>query len=133
MTHLFNVDYALLQKILRELLDKKLKTIKEEIVAEIKSSLLKQIKDEVKAISSQFNLIQESYQCRQLNIEIVGLPEAPNENPKTLMVEIAKHAGLQVSFDEIEFAHRVQPFKCTPKHPKALVTTKIYYLTIILK
>ncbi|VVD01974.1 unnamed protein product [Leptidea sinapis] len=143
---------------LEELLDKKLKTIKEEIVAVIKNSLLKQIKDEVKAMSSQFNLIQESYQvlqnehhdlkqdivklqadivekddqiselrhsinkqqqwCRQSNIEIVGLPEAPNENPKTLMVEIAKHAGLELSFDEIEFAHRVQPFKSTPKRPK---------------
>ncbi|VVD03788.1 unnamed protein product [Leptidea sinapis] len=59
--------------------------------------------------------------CRQSNIEIVGLPEAPNENPKTLMVEIAKHAGLELSFDEIEFAHRVQPFQSTPKRPKPLV------------
>ncbi|VVC93979.1 unnamed protein product [Leptidea sinapis] len=69
--------------------------------------------DEISELRHSINKQQQW--CRQSNIEIVGLPEAPNENPKTLMVEIAKHAGLELSFDEIEFAHRVQPFKSTPK------------------
>ncbi|XP_045502922.1 uncharacterized protein LOC123699918 [Colias croceus] len=146
---------------LEQLLDIKLKSIKEEIVAEIKSTILNQIKDEIKAMSSQVKNIENSYQilqnehcdlkqeiikmraditerdnqitelhnslnkqqqwCRQSNIEVIGLPELSNENPKLLITEIANHAGVKLSAEDVEFAHRVQPFKSIPNRPRSLV------------
>ncbi|KAL4720894.1 hypothetical protein ACJJTC_002936 [Scirpophaga incertulas] len=45
------------------------------------------------------------------NIEIVGLPETPNESPVNQAIKIASHAGVQLQPTQVESAYRVQPMK----------------------
>ncbi|XP_046976428.1 uncharacterized protein LOC124542528 [Vanessa cardui] len=59
--------------------------------------------------------------ARMSNLEIVGLPELPKESPINLVIEIAKHAGVTLKYEQIEFASRVQPMQSKPGRPKTLV------------
>lgn len=55
------------------------------------------------------------------NLEIVGLPETSGESPVELVIMIAKHAGVKLSAEEVESAHRVQPMQKVEGRPKPIV------------
>ncbi|KAL4711717.1 hypothetical protein ACJJTC_003484 [Scirpophaga incertulas] len=55
------------------------------------------------------------------NIEIVGLPETPNESPVNLAIKIASHAGVQLQPTQVESAYRVQPMKRVAGRPKPII------------
>lgn len=69
----------------------------------------------------QMQLNKQQQWARLANIEIVGLPETPRESPIDLAIKIAKHAGIELSPDNIESAHRVQPMQKADGRPKPIV------------
>ncbi|CAH0398091.1 unnamed protein product [Chilo suppressalis] len=48
--------------------------------------------------------------ARLQNVEIMGVPEDAEEDTSNIVLSIAKHIGVDVATDELEFAHRIQPY-----------------------
>lgn len=68
------------------------------------------------------SLINKQQQlARSSNLEIVGLPETPNESAAEIVVKIAAHVGIQLQRTQIESAHRVQPMRKIEGRPKPIV------------
>lgn len=52
-------------------------------------------------------LVDLKQYSRNMNVEIQGLPVAPNEDLETVVEDIAKCLEVEVSKDDIDVAHRV--------------------------
>lgn len=85
---------------------------------ELESLALKS-ESELSDLKAQINKQQQW--SRMTNIEVMGLPETKGESPINIIVNIAKHAGVNVKPEEIEFANRVQPMQQKSGRPKSLV------------
>ncbi|CAK1596530.1 unnamed protein product [Parnassius mnemosyne] len=58
---------------------------------------------------------------RQQNIEVFGVPEVKNENPKDIIIKICNHAGVPLNEQDIDFANRVQPLNRIEGRPRVIV------------
>lgn len=76
-------------------------------------------RDKINELQSQINKQQQW--ARMSNIEIVGLPESPNESAADLVVAIANHAGISLQRNQVETAYRVRPMKKVEGRPKPIV------------
>lgn len=84
------------------------------------------IRDENKSLREELQALQvrtkhlEDEQARQeqwarlQNIEVIGVPETKVECAVDVIVQVAAQAGVTVSRDDIEFAHRVQARRPVP-------------------
>lgn len=75
--------------------------------------------NQVSQLRAQIGKQQQT--ARLNNLEVVGLPQTSNESPTNLIIKIAKHAGVDLQLNDIEFAHRVQPLMTVQGRPKPIV------------
>lgn len=69
---------------------------------------------EMKTYETRLKVLEEDNARQQQwfrlnNLEIVGVPETRTEVTCEVVLEVAKHLGVEVNPGEVEFAHRVQP------------------------
>lgn len=69
----------------------------------------------------QEDLGQQQQNDRILNLEIAGVPELKNENLCDMFLRIAKHAGVDMSCNNITHITRVQPRQKTTGRPKNII------------
>lgn len=69
--------------------------------------------EEDKAKSEQWARIQ--------NIEVVGVPEDKNESLPGIIMQIAKHTGVSLQPQDLEFVHRVQAKRRVAGRPRVIV------------
>lgn len=86
-------------------------------------SKLNQYQIRVASLESDFNNHQQW--LRRDNIEVQGVPELKNEKPTDIIIRIATHAGVEMKFDDIVSANRVQPLKpISGRHKNIVVKLK---------
>ncbi|KAL4718715.1 hypothetical protein ACJJTC_017329 [Scirpophaga incertulas] len=81
----------------------------------------KSLDNEERIADLEGQLNKQQQWARMSNIEIVGLPETPNESPVNLAIKIASHAGVQLQPTQVESAYRVQPMKRIAGRPKPII------------
>lgn len=153
-------EYTIVTQI-EQVLDSKLRLLKNEMVEELKSSLIVEFRKELTVVTAKHDQLEISHTkllgehetlkkdfdilekknamdsskildiqaqlnkqqqwARMSNIEIVGLPETPNESAVALAVKIASHVGVQLQPSQIESAYRVQPMQKVEGRPKPIV------------
>ena len=70
-------------------------------------------------LETQFNTNQQW--LRMNNVEIIGVPELKNESVTDIVIRIAKHAGVSLLCEDVEFAHRVQSMQPSSGRSKNIV------------
>lgn len=64
---------------------------------------------------------QQQQWTRLQNIEITGVPENEGESTVSIVQKVARITGVELSADDVEFAHRVQPLRAKAGQSRALV------------
>lgn len=99
----------------------KLHEEKEDLRKNLNTLQTKSMEDHDKILELQSQINKQQQGARMSNIEIVGLPESPNESTEDLVIAIANYAGVTLQCDQIESVHRVQPMRKVEGRPKPIV------------
>ncbi|RVE40802.1 hypothetical protein evm_014547 [Chilo suppressalis] len=90
------------------------------VKVENNSAILKKIQTENTNLDNQIKILQgkinsmeeaslkQEQWSRLQNLEIIGIPEADNENLPDMMIIMAKHLKVSLEFQDLDFVHRVQ-------------------------
>lgn len=81
------------------------------------------------SLNQQVNLLQTGLNTiqqreRMSNLEIIGIPDKPNENLSEYLLSIAKYADVQLSAQDIEFTTRIQPRLTVPGRHKVIIAKR---------
>lgn len=87
---------------------------------------LESTETELNNLKSTLHQIQLSHNKQQqfsrlLNLEIFNLPEFKNENLTNDVINIAKHAGVPLSGNDIDYVSRVQPMQPVAGRPRTVI------------
>lgn len=77
------------------------------------------MRQQIDNLHSELNTLQQRE--RKQNLEIMGVPEKTNEDLCNYLINIAKHAEIQLSSQDVEFITRVQPYTKVPGRPKTII------------
>lgn len=80
---------------------------------------LQDLKVENKRLTSEIN--EQNQRERNLNIEIVGIPEFPNEDLSKIIKDYAQHVGVAIESSDILHVHRVTPRIKVEGRPRVIV------------
>lgn len=144
-TTIIDVIKSELPTIISTVIAKELKPLKEEI-SELKKSLIyiQQEHSELKkkcenlniktndqsakiiVLESQISKLEREHEQQQQwsrlqNLEIVGIPEIPDESPLDIITALAKRSGVDLKPEDIDFAHRVQPQRPASGRARSIV------------
>ncbi|CAG9130720.1 unnamed protein product [Plutella xylostella] len=87
--------------------------------ANLLDAQVKDLKHQNKVLKLEMN--NNDQRDRILNLEILGIPEQPNENLATIIWTLLKKVDDNISSDEIERAHRVTPKLKVQGRPRIIV------------
>ncbi|XP_073958444.1 uncharacterized protein [Choristoneura fumiferana] len=96
------------------------------VLLEEKSERIQELEKMVTASEERILQLEKDFGSHQQwlrmnNLEVSGVPELANESPSDITIQIARHAGVTLQPDDIEFAHRVQPVQTQTDRPKNIV------------
>lgn len=96
------------------------------ILLEEKTIQIQVLEDKFEKSQERILELENSFNAHQQwlrinNLEISGVPQLPNESVTGIAIEIAKHAGVALKPEDIEFANRVQPARPLDGRPKNIV------------
>lgn len=80
---------------------------------------LQDLKTQNKKLVSEIN--NNNQRERLLNIEFVGVPENPDEDLCTLIVNYARKVGIEISFNDIQCVNRVTPRIKVHGRPRVII------------
>lgn len=83
------------------------------------TNLCKELETRVTALERDGQ--QQQQWARLQNLEIVGVPESEGESTVNIVQKIAKNVGVTVKTEDIDFAHRIQPFRSSGGKPRSIV------------
>jgi hypothetical protein len=69
----------------------------------------------------QSELDRQQQYARILNLEITGMPESKSENLSIIVINIAKHAGVEITYNDIDHVNRVRPMTQREGRPRAII------------
>lgn len=84
-----------------------------------REELIKELQIKTSVLEREYNRSQQ--QNRFLNIEIVGIPEKPDEDLPQLLLKIATSINANIAREDIEFITRVQPLQSQAGKPKRII------------
>lgn len=64
---------------------------------------------------------QQQQWARQLNVELVGIPESKDENLQDIVFRLAEHVGITLTANDIDNTTRVQPMNRDSKRPRNII------------
>lgn len=84
------------------------------------------LNNQIKILQTKINSMEEAslkqeQWCRLQNIEIVGVPESSDENLPKIVEDIAKHLGVPLAQQELDFVHRVQAKRQVKGKPRNII------------
>lgn len=82
----------------------------------------KRLKDELSHVKERLNSLDQM--SRMNNVEIVGVPEVPNENLIQIFEKITEHVDYKLSTGDIDHIHRVPKNKNSTGQMKKIIIVK---------
>ncbi|XP_026327656.1 uncharacterized protein LOC113235949 [Hyposmocoma kahamanoa] len=80
---------------------------------------LNEVKRDNEALRADVNSAEQRE--RLMNLEIIGIPEAKDENLENIIVKLSNYVGADLSRDDIVHVHRVTPRIKTQGRPRVIV------------
>lgn len=84
-----------------------------------KDEIIEELQTKTSVLEREYNRSQQ--QNRFLNIEIVGIPEKPDEDLTQLLLKISTSINANIASEDIEFITRVQPLQSQAGKPKRII------------
>lgn len=103
--------------VLKSKLDNQEKNMKAEL--EKRDKIISELQTTTNLLEKEHKRSQQQY--RLLNIELIGVPETPNEDLPLVLMNIAHKLNSDLKLEDIEFITRVQPMKRNQDKPKTII------------